>query len=64
MTIEYTGVDGKTEFCFVLGDIVGFRHEVGTNIFTIVVGKTDVSWVDVSEDCYNFVKGKWLDYIN
>ena len=64
MTIEYTGADGQTEFCFCFKDIVGFRHDVGTNIFTIIISKGEMSWVDVSQDCYNFVKEKWLDYIN
>lgn len=64
MTIEYTGIDGKTEFCFCLSDIVGFHHETGSKIFTVIVSRGQMSWVDVSEDCYNFVKSKWVDYIN
>ena len=64
MTIEYSGTDGKTEFLCRLEDIVAFTHQTGTDIFTIIIAKDQMSWVSVSEGCYNFVKSKWVDFAN
>ena len=64
MTIEYTGDDGKTEICVRLDDIVAFTHQAGTDIFTIIIAKDQMSWVSVSEDCFNFIKDHWVEWAN
>lgn len=62
LTIEYTDSFGKTEICVCMEDIVGFTHH--DKIFTIIIAHGEMSWIEVSEDCYNFVKNKWLDWVN
>lgn len=61
-TIEYSDSFGKTEICVCMEDIVCFtRHD---NIFTIIISHGEMSWVEVSEPCFNYVKEKWLDWVN
>ena len=72
-TIEYTNDNGDTEICVCLEDIIAFTcdpnnrvygHEKGTTSYTIIIGREQMSWVDVSKECYEFVKSKWVDWVN